>query len=118
DCTEDQASCEPGEVCLTANNIDKAGLGGAVCAFDFCEEVTDCPDAPATGNAPVACSDVTGDGLYCVLVCSGEETCPDGMACFAAAGVCVFELPPPEAMDGGSCCVDSSGGMAGNGTPG
>jgi hypothetical protein len=101
--------CEDGEICLAA--VVPVPVG--VCAYNPCADAAGCPDAPATGDAPVACLDVTMTGTpYCVLDCANGETCPDGMAC--ALDVCVFEGP----ADGGSCCDDSTGGVAGEGTPG
>lgn len=103
------AACQPGEECITAGVPVLVG----VCAYDTCVDATGCPPAPATGDAVVACLDVTGTGSpNCVLDCSGGQTCPDGLACHF--GICVAEAP----ANPGTCCDDSTGGTAGTGTPG
>jgi len=54
-----------------------------VCSMPGCSTVNDCPAAPPTGDAPVACADIINDPatLFCVIDCSGGQTCPDGMFC-------------------------------------
>lgn len=69
----------PSALCL---GDDTAGV--AVCAFQDCVTDCDCPAAPATGNALVACGPIVADSddNACFLSCSAGQTCPDGMQCF------------------------------------
>lgn len=70
-------ACLEGEFC-----IGTAAGTEAVCGY-ACNEVADCPDLPAGGDASSVCNDVTGDALpECTIDCSGGETCPDQMSCF------------------------------------
>jgi hypothetical protein len=70
-------TCTAEEICAT-----DGGPNGACVELD-CANVAACGPAPATGTAPVACVDVTGDGTGdCILDCSAGQTCPDGMTCF------------------------------------
>jgi hypothetical protein len=65
----------------------------------------DCPAAPATGDAPVACGDIGLGADSCYLDCSAGQTCPDGMLCDEGiGGVCIWELQAP----GGGVCPDDS----------
>jgi hypothetical protein len=97
--------------CLGAGNvIDTSGCGGidscvtggdpviaGVCSVTPCTDTCDCPEAPATGNAPIACDNITGGvEQFCYLDCSGGQTCPNGMTCFGALA-CVW---PGEGADG------------------
>ena len=69
-------------------NMPSIGVCGRACT-----DVCDCWAAPATGNAPVSCRPlVEGDDGTCVLDCMGGETCPDGMSCLDALGICVFSV--------------------------
>jgi Cleaved Adhesin Domain len=80
DCFNNPGSCEPGEdACLD----DGGGMPTAgACSQSGCAVAADCPVAPPTGAAVVACGDF-GDGNTCYLDCSMGEACPDGMACTA-----------------------------------
>jgi hypothetical protein len=71
---------------------DMAGTGdGSVCSTSDCDNVADCPAAPATGNAVVTCTDVIGDGSgNCYLDCAAGQTCADGMVCHPNFGVCYW----------------------------
>lgn len=62
-----------------------------VCADGGCmDPLTDCPDAPATGMAPIACIDIDGlAGDECALDCSAMP-CPDGMVC-SGSTYCTWE---------------------------
>lgn len=75
DCQNEDATlvCVGEETCL-----DDAT--GGVCSAP-CTAPTDCPIAPATGDAPVACGDLGGGADTCYLDCSGGQTCPDLMEC-------------------------------------
>jgi hypothetical protein len=81
--------CLPGESCIS----DSDGMSAfGVCSQPACATAMDCPPAPVTGDAPVACIDAAGDmELECVLDCSMGQTCPDGMTCYADT-VCTHEL--------------------------
>jgi hypothetical protein len=57
----------------------------SACAVVDCVDECDCPDPPATGDAPVTCGDILfGGGTACYLDCSNDEECPDGMQCFGS----------------------------------
>jgi hypothetical protein len=69
-------------------NMPSIGVCGRAC-----DDVCDCWAAPASGDAPVTCrSLVEGDDGTCVLDCTGGQTCPDGMSCLDALGICVFSV--------------------------
>lgn len=69
-------------------NMPSIGVCGRAC-----DDVCDCWAAPADGDAPVACKSlVAGDDGTCVLDCSGGQTCPGGMSCLDALGICVFSV--------------------------
>ena len=60
-----------------------------VCFISGCEDVCDCFAPPATGTAPVVCSEILqGGGKGCALSCANQETCPDGMTCLD--GLCFW----------------------------
>jgi hypothetical protein len=82
DCADNPAStCLPGEgTCLTS-----ATGTAAACSQGGCVATGDCPAAPPTGAAPIACGDL-GGGDTCYLDCAGGQTCPDGTACAAVGG--------------------------------
>lgn len=83
DCADNpQGTCQPSEdACLT----DAMGTGGA-CTQSGCANATDCPSAPDTGTAPVACGDL-GGGNTCYLDCAAMgSTCPDGTVCTDMGG--------------------------------
>ncbi|MEM6992117.1 MAG: hypothetical protein AAF721_16525 [Myxococcota bacterium] len=90
---EDSGSCPLGNTCIIVDD----GMGGpitnGVCSGQGCLDEMDCPAAPMTGTAPVACMDVTGMVEDCILDCSiGGTTCPDGMSCFAGT-LCMWPIP-------------------------
>lgn len=62
-----------------------------VCAVSGCTDVCDCPNAPPTGTAEVACKTVGGVPDLCVLDCT-NGTCPTGMECAQGLDVCVFSV--------------------------
>lgn len=111
---EPECSDVPGnyDVCLGAGNVvDVSGCGAmgatcitggdpaivGVCSVTACDDVCDCPTAPATGNAPLACDAITGGAqTFCYLDCAAGQTCPTGMLCFADLA-CVW---PGEGVDG------------------
>ena len=91
----DCVNAEPGMACAQPGFCLNDGMMQAGVCVDPCEDANDCPAAPATGDAPVQCADVTGDmNNECILSCANGETCPDGMVCFAEA-VCFFEVAVP-----------------------
>jgi hypothetical protein len=96
---DEAVACVEGEVCLTAQD------GNGVCGLGGCMGDGDCA-VPATGDAPPICVDLSGMGdMFCILDCSADQTCPDGMVCDGdIGGVCVWE---PMAMGGGMCPDDT-----------
>jgi hypothetical protein len=52
--------------------------GFSVCIVDGCEDPDDCPQ-PSSGTAPVVCGGQQMD--LCLLDCSDDQMCPDGMEC-------------------------------------
>lgn len=95
----DTTGCAGANNCITGGDPTIAG----VCSVTPCVDTCDCPGAPATGNAPIACDAITGGvEQFCYLDCSGGQTCPTGMICFADLA-CVW---PGEGADGvpyGNC---------------
>jgi hypothetical protein len=80
------AVCTGEEVCAT----DGASPPNSVCLETGCSTAADCGPVPATGNAVVTCTDVTGDLVSdCLLSCEQGETCPDGMFC-AFGFICLW----------------------------
>lgn len=74
----DCANNDAAEACIgTETCLDDAS--GSVCTAT-CTMADECPDAPATGDAPVTCDDL-GMGNTCYLDCSAGQTCPDNMEC-------------------------------------
>ncbi len=75
-------ACSASEMfCLVDNNM--APTAGA-CTQSPCDTEADCPAAPDTGDAPVACIGLGmggGEPNACLLDCSAGQTCPDGMEC-------------------------------------
>jgi hypothetical protein len=104
--------CQADEDCLTGE-ICLFGPGGVtVCAEDMCGDAGDC-GTPATGDATVTCSDLTGGGTnICWLDCIGGADCPDGMVC--EADVCAWAPPAPPAICGTGAelagCDEPAGG--------
>jgi hypothetical protein len=106
DCTAfDAAGCSPPtgygncgvfpavQVCTADEVCADDGAGHATCLELGCANAAACGPAPATGNAPVTCADVTGDGTGdCILSCSMGQTCPDGMTCVFDF-LCMWPLP-------------------------
>lgn len=107
----DTTGCGGGDNCLTGGDPVIAG----VCSVTPCVDTCDCPAAPATGNAPIACDAITGGAeQFCYLDCSAGQSCPNGMICFADLA-CVW---PGEGADGipyGDCL---NGGPSTCGTEG
>ncbi len=124
----DCANNEPDAVCLAQEDClvdDAMAPTAGVCAWIGCMVAADCPMPPPGGNAPVACGDVTGDGVAqeCFIDCSAAQQCPTGMACLANA-LCAWPTQSPGGTSSGGA---SSGGMMGipggtcctdNGAPG
>lgn len=82
DCADNPAAtCQPGEdACLGS-----AKGTAAACSQSGCLVAGDCPAAPGTGTADVACADL-GGGNTCYLDCAGGQACPNGTACTAVGG--------------------------------
>lgn len=66
-------ACAPTDTCI---DTPEGGICGGTCV-----DATECPAAPATGDAVVTCADL-GAGNVCHLSCAMGETCPDGTECF------------------------------------
>jgi hypothetical protein len=95
----DVAGCGGGDECLTTGEPVIAG----VCSLTACADACDCPAAPASGDAPVACDAITGsDDSLCYLDCSGGEACPTGMVCFAELA-CIWPGEGSEGTPYGDC---------------
>ncbi|MEM6992737.1 MAG: hypothetical protein AAF721_19640 [Myxococcota bacterium] len=77
-CPEDEPCDDPAGFCLQSNAVN------GVCGFE-CQDVCDCPAAPGTGTALVACTNLfpKDKELECHLDCGDGRVCPDGMTCFA-----------------------------------
>lgn len=112
----EEDACLAGELCI----VDGDPVTAAVCSEQSCASESDCPTAPATGDASRTCEDVTGDTVpECWLSCGSGETCPDGMSCFGGF-ICVWPVVPtgygdcvnyPEevACNAGEVCVTDLG---------
>lgn len=109
DGTADEAACDGAPCIADAFEAPTAG----VCVPSGCELECQCPLAPPTGDAPVTCEDVTGDGLSdCWLDCASGQTCPEAMICFGGF-ICLFPVedppppPPPAAPAPYGDCADN-----------
>jgi hypothetical protein len=81
----------PEDVCLFDEGCLSSGTTASVCYEPGCSSAADCPQPPAGGNAPVVCTDVTGDmNDECVLDCSAAQTCPTGMVCIGGQ-LCMYQ---------------------------
>jgi hypothetical protein len=120
DCINEPGQCDgEGGFCLQTQEGDVG-----VCTM-ACTTAADCPDAPDSGNAPVACVDVTGAAPNeCLLLCNAGQTCPDGMACINDQ-ICMWEeiTEPPEGFndcanfDEEQACVDGESCFVVEGEP-
>lgn len=82
DQTISNAVCANAAATCIVNDVANPFIGA--CAVQNCVDACGCPPHPGTGTAPVTCEDLTGDALpECWLDCSGGDTCPDGMQCWA-----------------------------------
>jgi len=89
----------PGSTCINGGTPPTV----SVCSQTVCVDDCDCPQAPPGGNAAVTCGDLVGTPTpECYLDCSGGETCPTDMDCYAGA-LCVHA----EEVEGWGSCVDS-----------
>jgi Cleaved Adhesin Domain len=95
--------CDVGLVCLS----DMASTFGWCGTLD-CVDDTVCQPPPATGDAPAICGALDMDTDVCLLDCSMDQTCPDGMVCFSGFA-CVWEeiVPPPPVLPGYGDCADN-----------
>lgn len=83
-------NCFAGDDCESADATcsDLAQGAAATCTFapdarSGCVDACECPSAPATGDATVACGEIDGDATQseCYLDCSDGQVCPDGQSC-------------------------------------
>src|SRR5690606_22399675 len=95
DCFNEALPCDVGLDCLSGANF-------GWCSTIGCADVADCEPPPATGDAPPACAPILDGGMEtaCILDCSMDQTCPDGMACFAGS-FCVW---PEAGLEGFGAC--------------
>ncbi len=95
--------CGAGLVCIS----DMAGTFGW-CGTINCVDDTVCQPPPATGDAPAICAPINEMVDACLLDCSMDQTCPDGMSCFGGFA-CVWEqiVPPPPTLPGYGDCADN-----------
>ena len=118
--------CANGEDCGSPNAacVEVAQGEAATCVFTpnggaGCVDTCDCPAAPDSGDAVVACGDVEGNGGpdACYLDCSDGTTCPDGQSCYAdlvcawptaSTGGAYEACNPPDfpCEDGSICLID------------
>lgn len=85
-----------GDAAATCITVGTPPIAGS-CSINPCVDACDCPGPPPTGNAVVTCDAITsGPDDFCYLDCSGGETCPTGMVCFADLA-CIW---PGDGADG------------------
>ncbi len=88
----DNSKCNWTDNGMTAGEItcvSPSSGGGSVCSIRACESQCDCFVPPTSGTAPVVCAPILSGGVKgCVLNCSGNVTCPDGMECLS--GYCYW----------------------------
>lgn len=116
----DWVDCYAGEDC---NSVDATCLQvpqstGYSCIFApdpvaGCVDASDCPAAPATGNAPVTCGSLDFDPSQdeCFLDCSAGQTCPDGQECLgthACGYPSTTTVGPYEPCDGTNLVCDQN----------
>lgn len=124
-------ACGANHICLA----DDHPWSLTACSVEACGSACDCPQPPATGNATVACEELTGDMTNdCYLSCENGETCPDGMECMLDGGgfplLCATPVPASVplygncddlagvACDGGSCGISGSASVCTQGCAG
>ncbi len=76
--------CEADGFCVLPILLDLT-----LCSYE-CESSDDCPDSPYPGYA-AECS-----GGNCIIPCSGDGTCPDGLSCINATMACALPPASPE----------------------
>ncbi len=83
-------NCHDGATPCAAPGFCLNGPGDASVCQQSCNDAAECPPAPPTGTAPIACGYVNAaaPGQECYLDCSGGQTCPVGMSC--SSGLCLF----------------------------
>jgi hypothetical protein len=106
DCVnEGEDVCGPTQLCR-ADDDESPTFG--VCARLGCDDVSNCPEAPGSGNAVLTCAPlVHGQPNACYLDCSRGETCPSGMVCFDDLN-CAWQAGSPGG--GGADDGDDDGG--------
>lgn len=80
DCHDDPDVCERELECV---EIDPGGrLSGAMCTSTGCGQSSDC-DSPPDGTAQPHCLAIPPptDDTVCVLICTDDPECPEGMQC-------------------------------------
>ena len=70
--------CEDSIDCPANIECEPSGALPLTCAAS-CQTDEDCP--PATNNGDAVCTGVPGEGSWCVLPCSANNECPEGMEC-------------------------------------
>lgn len=122
DCGEGESCDSDASDCVTVS----ADPTEASCTFE-CEDICDCPPAPAGSGSAVSCEDIAGPGgmldgiAECYLDCEGGGPCPAGQDCVADV-LCAYIDPAvgvpthgdcvnvPDALcDDGVCVVDDPG---------
>jgi hypothetical protein len=105
--TIDTTVCANAAATCIVNDVADPFIGG--CAVQNCIDACGCPPAPATGDAPVVCEDLTGDMLpECWLDCSGGDACPDGMFCYIDQ-VCLWPNMDDGSVPYGDCATMGNG---------
>lgn len=102
-------SCVDAERCI----IDETPTNFAVCSFNPCTTVTDCPLPPPGGNATRTCAEVAGfDGNECALLCNAGQTCPTGMQCVQNF-LCMWPVDASSEQGFGDCTEDPTACLPG-----
>jgi hypothetical protein len=88
------ASCGPNSNCLYWLDAATNDISEVTCSSQGCTTACDCPEPPTSGNAVVACGQITDPEEMndCYLSCANGETCPNDMTC-NTGGVCVGVVP-------------------------
>jgi hypothetical protein len=88
------ASCGPNSSCLYWIDAATSDISEVACSSQGCTTACDCPEPPMSGNAVVACGQITDPPEMndCYLSCANGETCPNDMTC-NSGGVCVGVVP-------------------------
>lgn len=96
-CTETSDCGARYELCLT---------GLDVCAAN-CQSTSDCADAPEGFEASCINHDGVTDGSMCVIDCSDDGSCPEGLTCKNGLFCSSYSGPRPVPTDG-PCTIETS----------